>query len=280
MLSLVCLCDRPSYLIIGETSTEKQSLIKLTEQFREGLGLVFVGDIEIGSFATLLNRPLSRRSSFSDLFESDAANAQQCPAAEDERRVSELTQSRAPTEGPCREKIMAPSYVEGVQILLQTTGIDGLRPNTLLMTYPRTNNNVEVVNFANVLHSAARMHYAIGVLRGDVQVPEPESKGTIDVWWLADTGGITMLLSHLLRQHPEWSSCRIRVFLHGQSGEFHEHEASMVRLMKLFRIDVSHIEHANLFQEPHQKSWEIFEDDELSQISDAQRTVSHDGFIS
>jgi solute carrier family 12 sodium/potassium/chloride transporter 2 len=37
--------------------------------------------------------------------------------------------------------------------------------------------------------------------------------GKIDVWWLDDTGGLTILLPHILRKKWHWKNCSIRVFV-------------------------------------------------------------------
>lgn len=42
------------------------------------------------------------------------------------------------------------------------------------------------------------------------QVKRP--KGTIDVWWLYDDGGLTLLLPYIISTRPNWSNCKIRIF--------------------------------------------------------------------
>ena len=37
-------------------------------------------------------------------------------------------------------------------------------------------------------------------------------QGTIDVWWLYDDGGLTLLLPYLLTQRNQWSECKLRIF--------------------------------------------------------------------
>lgn len=37
-------------------------------------------------------------------------------------------------------------------------------------------------------------------------------KGTIDVWWLYDDGGLTILLPYIISLRSNWSNCKIRVF--------------------------------------------------------------------
>ena len=39
-----------------------------------------------------------------------------------------------------------------------------------------------------------------------------QTKGTIDVWWLYDDGGLTMLLPYIISTRSNWSNCKIRVF--------------------------------------------------------------------
>ena len=39
-----------------------------------------------------------------------------------------------------------------------------------------------------------------------------QGKGTIDVWWLYDDGGLTMLLPYIISTRSQWSSCKLRVF--------------------------------------------------------------------
>lgn len=36
--------------------------------------------------------------------------------------------------------------------------------------------------------------------------------GTIDVWWLYDDGGLTMLLPYIISTRSNWANCKIRVF--------------------------------------------------------------------
>lgn len=39
-----------------------------------------------------------------------------------------------------------------------------------------------------------------------------QEAGTVDVWWLYDDGGLTMLLPYILSQRSSWASCKLRVF--------------------------------------------------------------------
>lgn len=39
-----------------------------------------------------------------------------------------------------------------------------------------------------------------------------QPKGTIDVWWLYDDGGLTMLVPYIISMRSKWARCKIRVF--------------------------------------------------------------------
>lgn len=41
---------------------------------------------------------------------------------------------------------------------------------------------------------------------------DKQKKGTIDVWWIYDDGGLTMLLPYIISTRSAWSNCKIRVF--------------------------------------------------------------------
>lgn len=39
-----------------------------------------------------------------------------------------------------------------------------------------------------------------------------QNRGTIDVWWLYDDGGLSMLLPHILTTRSQWANSKLRVF--------------------------------------------------------------------
>uniref|UniRef100_A0A8D0AWI3 Solute carrier family 12 member 3 n=1 Tax=Sander lucioperca TaxID=283035 RepID=A0A8D0AWI3_SANLU len=57
--------------------------------------------------------------------------------------------------------------------------------------------------------------------------PEPQTstvfqkkqeKKTIDVYWLSDDGGLTLLLPYLLTRRKRWARCKVRVFVGGETA--------------------------------------------------------------
>lgn len=64
--------------------------------------------------------------------------------------------------------------------------------------------------------------------------------GTVDVWWLYDDGGLTLLLPYILSTRRAWAACPLRVFtLANKNTEMEIEERNMASLLSKFRIDYS-----------------------------------------
>lgn len=50
------------------------------------------------------------------------------------------------------------------------------------------------------------------VLQSITVFAKKQEKGTIDVWWLYDDGGLTILLPYIIRTRHNWSGCKLRIF--------------------------------------------------------------------
>ncbi|XP_058809410.1 bumetanide-sensitive sodium-(potassium)-chloride cotransporter isoform X2 [Phymastichus coffea] len=67
-----------------------------------------------------------------------------------------------------------------------------------------------------------------------------QRKGTIDVWWLYDDGGLTLLLPYIVSTRRNWASCKLRVFaLANRQSELEYEQRNMASLLSKFRIDYS-----------------------------------------
>ncbi|KAI5724786.1 hypothetical protein M8J77_007190 [Diaphorina citri] len=78
-------------------------------------------------------------------------------------------------------------------------------------------------------------------------------RGTIDVWWLYDNGGLTILLPHILSSRNSWSTCKLRIFAparHGQDLEVEEQ--NMADLLSKFRIKYSSLKMISDISKPVQ----------------------------
>ena len=68
--------------------------------------------------------------------------------------------------------------------------------------------------------------------------------GTVDVWWLYDDGGLTVLIPYLLTLHRAWKHCKLRFFSADirSKHELNPQGVRMANLLKKFRIDASCVE--------------------------------------
>lgn len=124
--------------------------------------------------------------------------------------------------------VVAPYLSDGIEALVQCHGIGGLKPNAVLLGWPKSEAKAET--FAASLRLLARLQRSIICARlvqdlDDLnnvprQHPEPAAPqgfwtaptGTIDVWWRGmENGALMLLLAHLLHQNPDWRRNPIRV---------------------------------------------------------------------
>ncbi|KAJ8973377.1 hypothetical protein NQ317_007190 [Molorchus minor] len=67
--------------------------------------------------------------------------------------------------------------------------------------------------------------------------------GSINVWWLYDDGGLTLLLPYILSTRRNWSSCKLKVFaLANKSNELELEHRNMASLLAKFRIDYTDLQ--------------------------------------
>uniref|UniRef100_A0A8C4W612 Solute carrier family 12 member 3 n=1 Tax=Gopherus evgoodei TaxID=1825980 RepID=A0A8C4W612_9SAUR len=63
-----------------------------------------------------------------------------------------------------------------------------------------------------------------------------QGKKTIDIYWLFDDGGLTLLIPFLLNRKKRWGKCKTRVFVGGQIHRMDEERKAIVSLLSKFRL--------------------------------------------
>lgn len=84
----------------------------------------------------------------------------------------------------------------------------------------------------------------------------------IDVWWLYDDGGLTLLLPYIISTRRNWNTCRLRVFaLANKNSELEFEQRSMASLLSKFRIDFSDlILLPDITKKPEESTVKFFDD--------------------
>uniref|UniRef100_A0A8C4PI70 Solute carrier family 12 member 3 n=1 Tax=Equus asinus asinus TaxID=83772 RepID=A0A8C4PI70_EQUAS len=141
-------------------------------------------------------------------------------------------------------EVIAEDLRSGVQILMQAAGLGRMKPNILVVGFKKNWQSAHpatVEDYIGILHDAFDFNYGVCVMRmreglnisemmqahmdPEALVREEQAstifqseqgKKTIDIYWLFDDGGLTLLIPYLLGRKKRWSKCAIRVFVGGQ----------------------------------------------------------------
>ncbi|XP_054475545.1 solute carrier family 12 member 3 [Anoplopoma fimbria] len=159
--------------------------------------------------------------------------------------------------------VVATELRSGVNMLLQGAGLGRIKPNVLLMGFKKdccSETPQAAHNYIEILHDAFDLQYGVCILRlkggldathlsqSNASHPieaEPQcstvfqkkqGKKTIDVYWLSDDGGLTLLLPYLLTRRKRWARCKVRVFVGGDADKMEEQREEVLALIKKFRL--------------------------------------------
>nr|XP_020474487.1 solute carrier family 12 member 2 isoform X2 [Monopterus albus] len=123
------------------------------------------------------------------------------------------------------------------------------------------------------------------LLEASQQFRRKQGKGTVDVWWLFDDGGLTLLIPYLLTNKKRWNECKIRVFIGGKINRIDHDRRVMATLLSKFRIDFSDItvlgdintkpkkEHVSAFEEmiePYRLKEDDMEQEAAERLKDSE----------
>jgi len=120
--------------------------------------------------------------------------------------------------------VVAQYLSDGIESLVQCHGIGGMKPNTVLLGWPKSAAKAET--FGSTLRLITRMQRSViaarlvnGITADENELTAPEVDdawsvpiGPIDVWWRGrKNGALMMVLAHMLHQNPDWRGNPIRV---------------------------------------------------------------------
>uniref|UniRef100_A0A915DII6 SLC12A transporter C-terminal domain-containing protein n=1 Tax=Ditylenchus dipsaci TaxID=166011 RepID=A0A915DII6_9BILA len=161
-----------------------------------------------------------------------------------ERVQQDMTQARL--RGFGKALLYTEVQIEGcVSALYQSIGIGGLKPNTVMLNFPRmgeSEDHTEQSIFAEQLSCGVQNENCMIVVKGITDFPRPNDRlhGYIDIWWIVHDGGILMLIAYLLQQHKVWKGCKLRIYVIAQEAQ--EDDEMKIRLQKhiyMLRIDAT-----------------------------------------
>ncbi|XP_063720784.1 solute carrier family 12 member 2-like isoform X2 [Symsagittifera roscoffensis] len=189
------------------------------------------------------------------------------------------------------------NFRQGVSCLLQTCGIGKFRPNILFLGYKynwKLAHPKDVEDYVNVIYDTFDFNCAVCILRlpkktaklieqtnetEDDENDQPDtaisistptqhenifrarqSKGTIDIWWLYDDGGLSILIPHLISLNWKWSGCQLRIFISGSRSKLDDDHGVMLKMLQKFRINVKFLKVIpELKSKPSREEWKKYE---------------------
>nr|XP_020442524.1 solute carrier family 12 member 6 isoform X2 [Monopterus albus] len=189
---------RPQLLVLlkldEDAHVKSPRLLTFANQLKAGKGLTIVGTVVSGNFLQSYGEALAAEQTLKHLM--------------DKERVKGFCQC-----------IIAQKPREGISHMIQSSGLGGMKPNTVVMGWPHTWRQSEDPQawktFINTVRVTTAAHLALLVPKNISLFPsnsEPCTEGYIDVWWIVHDGGMLMLLPFLLRQHKVWRKCGMRIF--------------------------------------------------------------------
>ncbi|CAO4373486.1 unnamed protein product [Caenorhabditis nigoni] len=142
--------------------------------------------------------------------------------------------------------LVTSNVIEGISCLVQTSGLGGMRHNTVVLSWPddwRADQEWAVANkFVSAIRAISAAKCAIMVPKYAEKFPANGTKvsGYIDVWWVVHDGGLLMLLPFLLRQHKTWKNTTVRLFAIAQMEDNNvQMKTDLEKFLYHLRIDAA-----------------------------------------
>uniref|UniRef100_A0A8D3BUN7 Solute carrier family 12 member 2 n=1 Tax=Scophthalmus maximus TaxID=52904 RepID=A0A8D3BUN7_SCOMX len=105
------------------------------------------------------------------------------------------------------------------------------------------------------------------LLEASQQFHKKQGKGTVDVWWLFDDGGLTLLIPYLLTNKKRWKDCKIRVFIGGKINRI-DHDRRAMATLLISVIKYLFIKHEMI--EPYRLKEDDMEQEAAEQLKDSE----------
>jgi amino acid transporter len=230
---------RPTFLVLARSTQRHLTLIQYAVWMEGGRGLVTAAQVISGDLETFAARVESLRSA-----------------------MEKFLQSNELAVFP--EVVFAEDVNEGIRTLVQSHSIGPLKPNTVLLGWPRNEERADVI-FRHVWNVAALGKSVVIVV--DKGLPWAyRQQRRIDIWWRGrQNGSLMATFAHLLTQNWQWRDSQIRILrvIGDEAGRQSSRQAirelvEATRIRAEPRVIVSTDSFTNVFQSHSAKADVIF----------------------
>jgi potassium/chloride transporter 4/5/6 len=100
--------------------------------------------------------------------------------------------------------------------LIQSSGLGGLEPNTILLSWPNQWENDELKSnrFVNMIKHAHTFGHLLTILKPQKDFDNDiKHTGTIDIWSFNFEKGMLLLIAQILIKNSHWKRCKVRLFI-------------------------------------------------------------------
>ncbi|TDG99640.1 hypothetical protein EPR50_G00195810 [Perca flavescens] len=234
---------RPQCLVLTGPPTQRPALVDFVDSFTKHTSLMICGDI-------IMDKDRRTR-----------------PQEATDRLVKWMNERKVRS---FYSPFTADSLRVGARHLLQASGLGKLKPNILVLGFKsnwRDSSPESIEDYIKTINDTFDTNYSLCILRmmegldvsdqfdfeadnisdkGDSDqiktvFQNDQGKKTIDVYWIADDGGLTLLVPYLLTKRKRWSRCKVRVFIVGDEQNMEESRNEMLALLKRFRLDFNEV---------------------------------------
>lgn len=132
----------------------------------------------------------------------------------------------------------------------------------LLNTSKRLSSRRKSIDLSELYKGPGGVDLPKDILQDVTIFSRKHKNAVIDVWWLYDDGGLTLLLPYIISTRRHWSSCKLRVFaLANKKAELEFEQRSMASLLAKFRIDYSDLQLIpDITKKPQESTQAFFKD--------------------
>nr|CAD7440846.1 unnamed protein product [Timema bartmani] len=215
---------RPQILILSKLTPDLvpkyRKMFAFAAQLKAGKGLTVCGAVIPGDFTRCSGEAMAAKQSLRRTM--------------DEEKVKGFV-----------DVLVARNITDGLNHLIQTSGLGGMKPNTVLLGWPygwrQSEDEKTWQVFLQTVRNVSAARMALLVPKGINFFPDSSEKvftrvldtvvGNIDVWWIVHDGGLLMLLPFLLKQHRTWKNCKMRIFTVAQ---MEDNSIQMKKDLKMF----------------------------------------------
>ncbi|MBN2716604.1 MAG: amino acid permease [Deltaproteobacteria bacterium] len=138
------------------------------------------------------------------------------------------------------QTVIVDNYFAGLTVFLQSYSLGALKPNTVLLEMPRTDDELKLRDFYEKVEILGAFNFNLTILKPGNFSPDKKRR-RIDLWWGGDegsrNGSLMAIFAYLMTQHNTWSRSQIRFMrIISNASEKHTAETQMQELRKSIRI--------------------------------------------